>query len=104
MKKIYLLIVGLLLVAWTALAQGPLPDVDPGAAAKTLFDGIGAGAWVLILDDLWSGATLPYDDPDIGLYIDFRQDVAPTLTPNIDNLGVGDLNVHNWANIVKNGP
>lgn len=50
-------------------------------------------------DNLYSGATMPYDVSDIGLYIDFSQMPAATITPNIDNLSLGDLYVHNWANI-----
>lgn len=55
-------------------------------------------------DSLYSGATMPYDDPDVAFYVDFRQTPAPMITPNIDNFGIGDLNVHNWANMVLNGP
>lgn len=54
-------------------------------------------------DDIWSGATKIYDyNPD--LYVDFSQEPAAVITPNIDNLGIGDLSVHNWGNIVKGGP
>lgn len=50
MRKRFL-IVGLTTMALSTLAlaqDGPLPDVDPGAAAKTLFEGISAGAWILM--------------------------------------------------------
>ena len=33
----------------TVAATGPMPEIDPGVASKTLIDGIGARNWTLIL-------------------------------------------------------
>lgn len=48
MKRLIVLTV-LIVWAWTALAQGPMPEIDPGEASKNLFDGIGAKNWTLII-------------------------------------------------------
>jgi hypothetical protein len=56
------------------------------------------------LNDYHTGVKSIEDDPDLDFYIDFTQTPAATIVPNIDNLGIGNINVHNWANIIKNGP
>lgn len=51
-------------------------------------------------ENVYNKNVMPYDLPDLVYYVDFSQTPAPTITPNIDILGIGDLGVHNWANVV----
>jgi len=51
MKKVFslLTVAVIVFVPMILLAQGPMPEIDPGEASKNLFDGIGAKNWTLII-------------------------------------------------------